>query len=92
MIFPSLFFKNHLIIFPRSINIECLSLSLAISPISESEVCIENQCLSVSLSILELFSLHYDTFLQKTKARTCAVFQRGKKEHAAQEQNNRLAK
>lgn len=89
MIFPSLFFKNHLIIFPRSINIECLSLSLAIS---ESEVCIENQCLSVSLSILELFSLHYDTFLQKTKARTCAVFQRGKKEHAAQEQNNRLAK
>lgn len=89
MIFPSLFFKNHLIIFPRSINIECLSLSLAIS---ESEVCIENQCLSVSLSILELFSLHYDTFLQKTKARTCAVFQRGEKEHAAQEQNNRLAK
>lgn len=71
------------------ISTQCLSLSLAIS---ESEVCIENQCLSVSLSILELFSLHYDTFLQKTKARTCAVFQRGKKEHAAQEQNNRLAK
>lgn len=59
------------------ISTQCLSLSLAIS---ESEVCIENQCLSVSLSILELFSLHYDTFLQKTKARTCAVFQRGKKE------------